>query len=34
MKKAFDDRRDQPMNLLAAFGEYQVALFVGVVDIA
>src|SRR5208337_2797006 len=34
MKQAFDDGRDEAMDFLAAFGEYQVALFVGVVDIA
>src|SRR5208337_4770741 len=34
MKQAFDDGRDEAMDFLAAFGEYQVALFVGVVDVA
>ena len=34
MKEAVDDRRDEAMDLFAAFGENEVALFVGVVDIA
>src|SRR5260370_14826428 len=34
VNQAVDDRRDQAMDLFAAFGEYQVAFFVGVIDVA